>query len=134
MPPVRKIRTPSSTEISGKSTRSRSQTTTLPNGGDGWDDGHGLPDWRVRVTVLGLGVGFDVAAGRLVGATVGALSAASGNRTSNDPVITTAMLERVADTTGKWEAGGVTLRLGSATDPARLRWLEHDLAAARNAT
>lgn len=46
---------------------------------------------------------------------------AAGNRTSPDPVITVAQLDEVPTARGKWDASGLTVKLGGANDPARLR-------------
>lgn len=45
---------------------------------------------------------------------------AAGNRTSTDPVITKAQLDEVPSQRGKWDTGGITLKLGSGTDLTRL--------------
>ncbi len=45
---------------------------------------------------------------------------ANGNRTSVDPVITSAELDEVPSARGRWNAVGLTLKLGSASDPGRL--------------
>lgn len=46
---------------------------------------------------------------------------AAGNRTSADPTITAAQLNEVPSARGQWDASGITIDLGSASDPARLR-------------
>jgi hypothetical protein len=44
-----------------------------------------------------------------------------GERTSPDVVLTTAQLENVPGTHGKWDPSGVRLDMGASTDAARLR-------------
>ena len=45
----------------------------------------------------------------------------SGTRTSPDPVITAKQLNEIPSARGKWDAAGLTLKLGGADDPGRLR-------------
>jgi hypothetical protein len=46
---------------------------------------------------------------------------ATGARTSTEPVITVAQLNEIPSARGKWDATGITVKLGSSTDPGRLR-------------
>lgn len=46
---------------------------------------------------------------------------ANGNRTSPDPQFTAAQLEAIPDTKGLWDASGVRVDFGGASDPNRLR-------------
>lgn len=45
----------------------------------------------------------------------------TGTRTSPDPVITAKQLNEIPSGRGKWDPAGITLKLGSTSDPGRLR-------------
>jgi flagellar basal-body rod modification protein FlgD len=46
---------------------------------------------------------------------------ANGNRTTPDPVITVAQLNEIPSARGQWDPTGLTMTLGTASDPGRLR-------------